>query len=142
MSSTGRNGGASLLALAAVFLTTGCGSPAPAPSAPGIPEQACVEPRASASASTATRGESLTLEGTDWEACNDTPNNGTPEHWSELTLQWVQSDFTVDLGEVTPVDGSFQHQITVPTEATTGSAAIRITGPEFATEIPIFVKDG
>ena len=113
--------GSLALALAALLLT-GCSSPAPSstPVPGGNTDQACAAPQATASASIVAPGESITIEGTDWEECNDTPNDTTPSPGSHLSLEWVQGVETTHLGEATAVNGAFQFVATIPSDATPG----------------------
>ena len=139
MSSTGGKRGAGAFAFIARVIV-GCSSPAPTPPAPGTPGQACAEPRATASPPTAERGDTITVEGVDWEACNDTPNDRTPDSWGDLSLEWVQSGATADLGKVTPSDGAFRKEITVPDDALLGRTVIRVIAPEFTLELSVSIE--
>jgi hypothetical protein len=136
--------GSLALALAALLLT-GCSSPTPAstPVPGGNADQACAAPQAtaSASASIVAHGESITIEGTDWEECNDTPNDTTPSPRSHLSLEWIQGVETTHLGEATAVNGAFQFVATVPSDATPGQATIRVTAAELSAEVPVTVKE-
>lgn len=125
--------------LIVALLVSGCSSPAP--TAPGTAEQACAEPRTTVTPQTVAPGESVTVEGAGWEACNDTPNNGAPSAWGEIDLAWAQGDVVDRLGEVTAADGTFQLVATVPIDARPGRASVRITAPGYSTEVPVSVTD-
>ena len=143
MSSTADRFRVGSLALAlAALLFTGCSSQTPDPTTtPGVnTNQACTEPQASASVSIVARSESITIEGTGWQECHDTPNNTTPSAWGDISLEWVQGGVTTYLGDVTPVNGAFRFIATTPSEARPGPATIRITAVEVSAEIPVTVE--
>lgn len=134
--------GSFAFALAVLFFT-GCSSQTPHPTTtPGVNvDQACAAPQAKASVSRVARGESITIEGTDWQECNDTPNDTTPSAWGYLSLEWAQGDETIRLGDVTAVNGAFRFTATIPSEAIPGRALIRITAAEFSEEISVTVEE-
>nr|WP_278102315.1 hypothetical protein [Microbacterium proteolyticum] len=141
MSSTAAKAAAT--AIAVVALLAGCASPGPNPTSPGVPaEQACAEPHATLSRTTIEPGGSVTIEGSDWSACVDTPDDSAPSAWTSVDLSFSQEGTPQPLGSAPLYNGTFTATVTVPDDAQPGEARVDLTSNGFSTSITVEISNG
>lgn len=90
---------ASAVALSfAALVVTGCA---------GQSSGACVAVEATASPTSTTADQTVTVSGRYWGPCNDT-NHSFDEPWPLVSVEWRGPDGTVSLGDIAIVDRAFQ----------------------------------
>ena len=98
----------------------------------------CVAPQATATPTTRSPSDTVTVSGEYWQPCNDT-NHSSEQPWPAVTVEWEQSGSRLTLGEIAIAAGSFSGQIQVPAEATPGDATLRISGQDYDVGIPVTI---
>lgn len=128
--------------LVVVALLAGCSTPATDPTSPGTSaEQACTNPQVTLSQSTIDPGSTVTLQGDDWAACDDTPNNPAPTAWTSVTVYLLQGEEEVELGTARLRGGAFTTEVTIPLEAQAGEATISVSSGDFSTDVTVEIVD-
>ncbi|UUT36292.1 hypothetical protein [Microbacterium elymi] len=104
----------------------------------------CVAPEATTAPTSASPGETITLRGKYFMPCNDT-NMASDPPFGDLDIQWVQGDAVSALGTVHPEGtiGELAVDVTVPADATGGSAVVRIMMPTLygTVDVPVTVAE-
>lgn len=138
------------LLLLAVVVLPGCAGSTPEPAAepPASAEQACEAPRATAEPERIRMGESITVTGAAWQPCDDAigvdeagqSSDGVDLTAWSVTITWAQAGERVELGQVEPVDGAFEREVTVPASAIAGEAMIELTSPDYEPGLALGVR--
>jgi hypothetical protein len=141
MSSIAAKPAAGLLVVV-VALLAGCSTPAPDPTLPGTSaEQACTTPQVTLSHSTIDPGSPVTVQGVDWTACDDTPNNPAPSAWTTVAVDFLQGEEEVRLSTAPLRDGAFTTEVTLPLKAQPGEATISVSSGDFSTAVTVEIVD-
>jgi hypothetical protein len=115
----------------------GCTSP-PSISGGGAAAQ-CAAPIVEELPQAVAPDQRLTVAGVNWGPCNDT-NQATLAPWSFVTVEWEQSGTSVEIGRIAIEDFEFEGDVTVPADAITGDATLRIVGDDYEHEVPLVVE--
>lgn len=128
--------------LAAVVLVAACSSPDPSP--PAVAGALCAAPHLEVSGGDVVApGDEITVTGRFYvDGCADaiyvvdgkqTPNE-TESAMTGLHVEWLQGDTSTTLATVSAdASGKFTVTVTVPTDATAGSGAVRVAPAEDVT---------
>lgn len=128
--------------VAILLLLTGCSSTTDNAPEPGTSaEQACAQPQVIVSRSTVEPGSTVTIEGADWSACADTPNDPTPSPWTSVDLSFSQGGEQQFVGTAPIQGGLFAATVALPADALPGEASIHVTSSGYSTTRTIEISN-